>query len=146
MLFKICIHNIIGIKQELVRLPFVDSMAFTNDHIVAISYVCCQLEYLIKMALFDFEGNLVREVKELPTGDVIDAPTAVAVDNQDNIWLSDALLGKIIVFDTDGNYVGEVEDIGSPEKIIFYDEKVFTLTEKCEEESCETFVTIYTIT
>ena len=135
----------IGIKQELVRIPFVDSMVFTSQHIITISYVCCQLENLIMMAIFDMEGNLIREVKELPTGEVLDAPTGVAVDYQDNIWLSDAILGKTIVFDADGNYLGEVENLGSPQKIIIYEEKVYTLIEECEQESCETFVTVYSI-
>ena len=120
-------------------------MVFTSQHIITISYVCCQLENLIKMAIFDREGNLIREVVELPTGEVLDAPTGVAVDYQDNIWLSDAILDKTIVFDADGNYLGEVENIGSPQKIIFYEEKVYTLIEECKQESCETFVTVYSI-
>ena len=50
-------------------MPFVNSMAFTSESKVSTSYFCCQFEYLIKMTLYDIEGNLIKEVKELPTGE-----------------------------------------------------------------------------
>ena len=111
-------------------MPFVDSMAFTSESIVTTSYVCCQLEYLIKMALYDMEGNLIKEVKELPTGEVFDGPVALAVDYSDNIWLSDDLLGKTIILDANAGYVRELKEVEAPQKIIFYDGKVYTHSQR----------------
>ena len=133
----------VDIKQELVRMPFVDSMAFTSQNIVTISYVCCQLEYLVQMALYDMEGGLIKEVKELPTGEVLDKPIALAVDYSDNIWLSDGHLGKTVIFDSNANYLGELKGVGVPQKILFYDGKVFTLTEECLDDGCESYVNVY---
>ena len=134
----------IGIKQELVKMPFVNSMAFTNESIVTTSYVCCQFEYLIKMTLYDMEGNLIKEVKELPTGEVLDGPVALAIDYSDYIWLSDDILNKTIMIDANAGYVGELKAVGAPQKLIFYNGKVYTLTEECYIDSCESYVNVYT--
>lgn len=124
--------GIVDIKEtDLIQLPYVYSMVFTSKTIVAISWATGQARHLSKMVIFDDWGTIVREVKYLPTREKIESPQALAVDDKDNIWLVDRWsLNKTVVFDSDGNYIGEATNqIGTPTKIIFHQQQVYSLTD-----------------
>ena len=83
--------------QEIANAPFPMNFALTQDGIIILSFVCCQLDHLIKISIFDFHGNLQQEMTTLPSGGRILNPQDVAVDPTGNIIFSDQILGTVVL-------------------------------------------------
>ena len=132
-------------KQELISVPWPDSLDISSDKIVVISYVCCQLEDFIKMTIYDLSGNLMKEVTHLPSGERILDPKDVAIDKMGNILLSDSSLGTVVM-SGDGSQVLATLPLPSPvpHKMIFYQEKLYTLTTReVDQDSVDSFMNVY---
>ena len=132
-------------KQELISVPWPDSLDISSDKIVVISYVCCQLEDFIKMTIYDLSGNLMKEVTHLPSGERILDPKDVAIDKMGNILLSDSSLGTVVM-SGDGSSVLATLPLPSPvpHKMIFYQEKLYTLTTReVDQDSVDSFMNVY---
>ena len=131
--------------QDLIELPYPFRMLMTDDKIVVLSSVCCETWHddMIKMSVFDLLGNLVIEVKELPTGDIIKSPEAATVDPYGNILLSDQNLGALM-FSPDAEYIDTLPVEGTPKKMIFNGGKLFVLTDvETGENDKDSFLSVY---
>jgi len=131
--------------QDFLDLPYPFRMTMTDEKIVILSAVCCQPwhDAMIKMSVFDLSGNLVVEVKELPTGEIIKNPAAVTIDPYGNILLADQDLGAII-FSEDAEYIDKLPLDGVPEKMMFNDGKLFVLTDvETGEDEMDSFISVY---
>jgi len=110
------------------------------------SQVCCEPwhEAMNALSIFDGNGKLLKVVKDLPTGERIKSPDAVAADPNGNILMVDSYMkqAKTHFFDDEGNYVGVIEELGAPNKIVFYDGKVYALTED-KDENFEAYVNVF---
>ena len=83
--------------HEIANVPYPMNLVLSNDSIVIASLVCCQVDHLIKISMFDFQGNLQQEMTHLPSGGRILNPQDVAVDVAGNIILSDQVLGTVVL-------------------------------------------------
>ena len=131
--------------QDLIELPYPFRMMMTDDKIVILSAVCCEPwhEDMVKMSVFDLLGNLVVEVKELPTGDIIKSPASAAIDPFGNILSSDIIL-RAIIFSPDAEYMDTLPLIGTPKKMMFNDGKLFVLTDvETGEDDMDSFLSVY---
>ena len=72
----------VGDKRQIADVEYPTNFQMTEDRIILLSLVCCQLEDFIKMTIYDVAGNLVTSTTTLPSGDRILAPQDVAVDPQ----------------------------------------------------------------
>jgi len=132
--------------QELIELPYPFRMMVTEEKIVILSNVCCESWHqdMIKMSVFDLLGNLMVEVKELPTGDTIEFPEAATVDTDGNIILSDQNLGAL-VFSPEAEYMTTLPVEGMAKKMVVHDGKLFVLTDvETGEDDMDSFLSVYT--
>lgn len=59
--------------------------------------------------VFDLEGNLLLEIAEPADSEyALDSPNGVAVDTEGNIYISDTMNARVLVYDKDGNFVKEL--------------------------------------
>ena len=131
-------------RQELVSVPWPSSIDMSTQQIVVASLVCCQLEEFIKMTIFDLSGNLMQELTHLPTGEKIVDPKDVALDPLGNILLSDSVLGTVVLSSDGSSLLTNLALEPPPHKIIFYQEKLYTLsTRETEEDRVESFINVY---
>ena len=131
--------------HDLIELPYPFRMTMTEEKIIILSSVCCQPwhDQLIKMSVFDLMGNLVVEVKELPTGEVIKNPVAITIDHFGNILLADLDLG-LMIFSGEAEYIDKLPVEGVPEKMMFNDGKLFVLTDvETGENKMDSFISVY---
>ena len=131
-------------RQELIGVPWPSSLDMSTQQIVVASLVCCQLEEFIKMTIYDLSGNLMQELTHLPTGEKIVDPRDVALDPLGNILLSDSVLGTVVL-STDGtSLISKLPLDPPPHKIIFYQEKLYTLhSEETGEDRMDSFINVY---
>ena len=131
-------------RQELVSVPWPSSIDMSTQQIVVASLVCCQLEEFIKMTIFDLSGNLMQELTHLPTGEKIVDPHDVALDPLGNILLSDSVLGTVVLSSDGSSLLTNLALEPPPHKIIFYQEKLYTLsTRETGEDRVESFINVY---
>jgi len=131
--------------QELIELPYPFRMMVTEDKVVILSSVCCETWHqdMVKMSVFDLLGNLMMEVTELPTGDVIKNPEAATVDPAGNILLSEQSLGTL-VFSPEAEYITTLPVEGMAKKMMFNDGKLFVLTDVgTGEDDMDSFISVY---
>ena len=128
-------------RQELIGVPWPSSLDMSTQQIVVASLVCCQLEEFIKMTIYDLSGNLMQELTHLPTGEKIVDPRDVALDPLGNILLSDSVLGTVVL-STDGtSLLTKLALEPPPQKMVFYQEKLYTLHD--EKEGKDSFINVY---
>ena len=131
-------------RQELVSVPWPSSIDMSTQQIVVASLVCCQLEEFIKMTIFDLSGNLMQELTHLPTGEKIVDPHDVALDPLGNILLSDSVLGTVVLSSDGSSLLTNLALEPPPHKIIFYQEKLYTLsTRETGEDRVDSFINVY---
>lgn len=59
--------------------------------------------------VFDLEGNLLLEIAEPADSEyALDSPNGVAVDGEGNIYISDTMHARVLVYDKNGNFVKEL--------------------------------------
>lgn len=59
--------------------------------------------------VFDLEGNLLLEIAEPADSEyALDSPNGVAVDGEGNIYISDTMNARVLVYDEKGNFVKEL--------------------------------------
>jgi len=122
---------------EIFEIEYPWQIAVDMEKIVVTSMVCCEPwhEEMIKMSIFDITGNLITEVKELPTGDTISYPMALAIQPNGNIWITDGDLLKTLVFSPEGDFIGEMPELSGdraslPKKMLFHQDVLYALTEE----------------
>lgn len=134
----------VGDKRQIADVEYPTNFQMTEDRIILLSLVCCQLEDFIKMTIYDVAGNLVTSTTTLPSGDRILAPQDVAVDPQGNILLSDGQLGTVVLSPDLGQQLGELELAAVPDKITFYQDKLYVLVQKeTGEDHYDSFISVY---
>eukprot|EP00092_Neocalanus_flemingeri_P020149 GFUD01021813.1.p1 GENE.GFUD01021813.1~~GFUD01021813.1.p1 ORF type:complete len:324 (-),score=89.02 GFUD01021813.1:27-998(-) len=137
----------VSISRNLSLVPYPYRVAASKDRIVVISMVCCQpwQEKIKAMRLYDMNGKMVKEVKKLPDGSIINAPETVAMDTAGNIFLVDGTggLNKTMFFDPEGNFVQDLPALGTPSKILVEGDKLFTLSGVVERGKEETYISVF---
>ena len=99
------------------------------------------------MRIYDRQGKLLKEIKKLSDGSIITAPETVAMDPTGNIYLVDGAggLNRTIFFDSDGNFVKNIPALGTPSKILVFEDLLFTLQDITEREKEETYVNVFSL-
>jgi len=137
----------ISFSRNLSSVPYPYRVAASKDKVAVISMVCCQpWQHKIKaLRLYNFNGKLVKEVKKLPDGSVINAPEAVSMDAAGNIFLVDGSggLNKTMLFDPDGNFLQDLPMLGTPSKILIEGSSLYTLSDVTERGKPETYINVF---
>ena len=138
----------VSVSRALSMVPYPSRVAASQTVVAVISMVCCQpwQEPLKALRLYDMKGKMIKEVKKLPDGSVIQAPETVAMDPSGNIFLVDGASGlnKTMFFDPDGNFVKYLPALGTPSKILVAEE-LFTLQDVTERERPETYINVFSL-
>merc|ERR1712107_82464 len=133
------------LPEPIIEVPYPNDVVVSGDKLLIVSTICCQdsMEPLRKAHLYDSTGALLKTAKDLPNGERMDYPNKVAVDEAGNFLVVDTGLKKTLLFSPDLEYIGDLPELGVPDAMDFYDNKVYTLSRTIHSDRTDHKVMVY---
>jgi len=133
------------LPEPIIEVPYPNDVVVSGDKLLIVSTICCQdsMEPLRKAHLYDSTGALLKTAKDLPNGERMDYPNKVAVDEAGNFLVVDTGLKKTLLFSPDLEYIGDLPELGVPDAMDFYDNKVYTLSRTIHSDGTDHKVMVY---